>query len=364
MRKKIEIQIGNVTIGDGHPCVVIPEAGDNHHGKLDNAKKLALAAKEAGAEIIKFQLHLPDEEMDRKGMKETSSKMFAKWNDLYGFISENLLSVDDHAKLIKYCKEIGIQYFCTPFSSKAAEILKEIGGDVGYKIGSGETEDLPMIEDVAKYRKPMIISTGMTTFPEIDATVETMRQYNTPFALAHCISTYPPKSPKELHLGVIRNLQERYGVLVGISDHTAPEGIKDNHGEAITEKEIVWGALGQGACFIEKHFTLDRNAPDADSRFSHDKNTLKQLIETVKNAEEAMDGTRNVFDSEKEVWIWAKRSLFAKENIPKDKILTKEMIASKRPGTGIRSKNYKNIIGMTSKVNIKKDDMLHLEDFV
>src|SRR3989338_4163957 len=153
----MEIKIGKITIGDERPFVVIPDGCDNHHGKLPVAKRLAEEAKDAGAEIIKFQLHLPDEEMDRALMAKTSSKMFKKWGDLYGFIKENLLSVEDHAKLIEYCKEIDIQYFCTPFSSKAALILKEIGGDAAYKIGSGETEDLPMIENVADLGRPMIV---------------------------------------------------------------------------------------------------------------------------------------------------------------------------------------------------------------
>ena len=152
----MRIQIGKVTIGDDVPVVVIPEGCDNHHGKLDEAKALALSAKEAGAEIIKFQLHLPDEEMHRRGMAETSSKMFAKWGDLYGFIKQNQLSVEDHQKLIEYCKEIDIQYFCTPFSLRAAQILREIGGDAAFKIGSGETEDLPMIEEVAAMGRPMV----------------------------------------------------------------------------------------------------------------------------------------------------------------------------------------------------------------
>ena len=358
-----DITIGKITIGEEHPCVVIPEGCDNHRGNLDNAKALAYSAKEAGAEIIKFQLHLPDEEMDREGMRQTSSAMFSKWGDLYGFIEENLLSVENHAKLIEFCKNIGIQYFCTPFSVRAAEIWKEIGGDAAYKIGSGETEDLPMIEEVAKQGRPMIISTGMTRLDEIDATVEVVKEQGTLFALAHCISAYPPKKLSDLHLGAIRMLRERYGVVVGFSDHTMPEGIAKANGTVVSENEIIWSALAHGAKFVEKHFTLDREAQDADSRFSHDKKTLKRLIETVRNAEEAMDDTRDVFETEKAVHLWAKRSLFARMDIPEDVLVTREMLKSKRPGTGIRSKNYKSIIGRLTRREIKKDEMMRLEDF-
>ena len=358
----MELKIGKITIGDRCPVVVIPEGCDNHGGSLDKAKALAYAAKEAGAEIIKFQLHLPEEEMDRKGIAETSSKMFSKWGDLYGFIEQNLLSVDDHAKLIEYCKEIDIQYFCTPFSAKAASILKEIGGDQGYKIGSGETEDLPMIEDVAQYKKPMIISTGMSTIPEIDLSVNAVKSLKTPLALAHCVSAYPPKEITDLHLGVIGLLRERYGVPVGLSDHTPPEGL-DIGGTHISESEIMWGALGQGACFVEKHFTLDRNGPDADSRFSHDPKTLKSLIGSIRMIELAFDRTREVYSCEKDVWIWAKRSLFAKEDIAAGALITREMLTSKRPSTGIRSKEYKGILGKKTKMSVKKNEMIRLDHF-
>lgn len=358
----MEIQIGNITLGDNSPFVVIPEGCDNHHGELSQAKELAYAAKEAGAKIIKFQLHLPDEEMDRQGMADTSSLMFSKWGDLYGFIKENLLAVEDHAELIRYCEKIGIQYFCTPFSAKAAQILKEIGGDAAFKIGSGETEDLPMIEKVAELGKPMFISTGMTKMDEIDLTVDLVKKFNIPFSLVHCISAYPPKSEEELHLGVISELRNRYKVIVGFSDHTPPDGITAKNGKHITESEIVWGAIGQGARYIEKHFTIDRNAKDADSLFSHDGNTLKKLIETVEFVEKAMDRRRDIYECEKDVWIWAKRSLFATRDIPAGVEITREMLTSKRPGTGIRSKNYKDIIGKITKKEIKKDQMIKWSD--
>lgn len=359
--KKI-IKIGSVKIGEGEPFVVIPEGCDNHHGSLSQAKELACSAKEAGAKIIKFQLHLPDEEMDKDLMAETSSKMFCKWGDLYGFIKKNLLSVEDHAELIKYCKKIGIQYFCTPFSVRAAKILKEIGGDAAFKIGSGETEDLPMIEEIAKLGKSMIVSTGMTNEKEIDLTVETLRKYKNNFSLAHCISAYPPKDETELHLGVITWLRNKYGVVVGFSDHTSPDGIKTKNGRVITENEILWGAIGQGARYIEKHFTLNRLAKDADSRFSHDGKTLRRLIESAKIADLAMDKKRDIYNCEKNVWIWAKRSLFSNQNIPAGSKITREALISKRPGTGIRSKDYKKIIGLVAKKQINAGQLIKRED--
>ncbi len=360
--KKIsKISIGPIAIGEGEPCIVIPEGGDNHRGSLALAKEMAHAAKEAGAKIIKFQLHLPDEEMVKEKMEETSGAMFSKWGSLYGFIQKNLLKPDEHAQLREYCGKIGIEYFCTPFSLKAAELLRDMGVS-SFKIGSGETEDLPFIEETAKMRKPMIISTGMSNWDEVDLTVDTMKSIGTPFALAHCISVYSPKKTSQLQMGVIGEMRHRYGVPVGLSDHTSPEGVEDSFGRRASQEEMIWGAVGAGAAFVEKHFTIDRNAPDADSKFSLDPKDLSKLIQTIKTAEEGFGKERAVSDDEKPVWIWAKRSVVAACDISVGQALTRDMITSKRPGTGIRSKDYHSIIGKKVKRSISAGEMIQKED--
>lgn len=359
--KDTVISIGSVPIGDGKPCVVIPEGGDNHRGSLALAQEMAHAAKEAGARVIKFQLHLPDEEMVKEKMEETSGAMFSQWGSLYGFIQKNLLSVDDHARLMEYCKKIGIEYFCTPFSLKAAEILRDMGA-TAFKVGSGETEDLPFIEEMAKMKKPMIVSTGMSTWDEIGLTVDAVRSAGTPLALAHCISVYSPKKTSQLQLGVIREMRHRFGVPVGLSDHSSPEGVKDSYGNKATQEEMIWGAIGAGAVFIEKHFTVDRNAPDADSKFSLNPDDLKKLILTVKSAEEAFGKERTVSEDERPVWIWAKRSLVAVKDISAGQSLTRDLFTSKRPGTGIRSKDYHSLLGKKFVKNVKAGSMIRRED--
>ncbi|NQU83681.1 MAG: N-acetylneuraminate synthase family protein [Parcubacteria group bacterium] len=357
------VQIGTVKFGPNEPVVVIAEGCDNHNGSVSRAKEMAHAAKESGAQMIKFQLHLPDEEMDRKGMQQTSSEMFAKFGDLYGFIEQNLLSVDGHAEVIEYCKKIGIQYFCTPFSLKAAQILKEIGGDCGFKIGSGETEDMMMLEEVAKMQRPMMVSTGMSEIWEIDNTVTMMEDENCPFLLVHCISNYKQNLLSQMNIGVIKMLEERYNVMVGFSDHTPPEGVRTDSGDIITEEQIMWAAIGNGACFIEKHFTLDRSAPDADSNFSHDPETLRKLVGYVQDAKIALQSERILFEEERGVHIWAKRSVFSVVDIPADAKITREMITSKRPGTGIRSRDYlSRVLGRTTRVHIPAGTMLKEKD--
>lgn len=358
------IKFGKVPIGDEHPCVVIAEGCDNHGGSLTKAKEMAHAAKEAGADIIKFQLHLPEEEMVKSEIeKMTSGGAFAKWGSLYGFVEKHLLKAEKHRKLKEHCEKIGIQYFCTPFSLKAAEILKSFGADC-FKIGSGETEDLPMIEEIAKMGLPMMISTGMTTLDELDSVVSELKVLRTPFCLAHCISVYPVKKLSQLSFGTVAFYRERYGVHVGWSDHTPPEGITDENGKFFSERELIGTVLGCGARFIEKHFTLDRSAKDADSYFSHDPKTLKRLVGDVRHWEEALRARNGkILDEEVPVREWAKRSLVAACDIEEGAFISRRMLTSKRPGNGIRSNEYKKVIGMKTKRAIRAGTMISWDDF-
>ena len=355
-----EIQLENIKIGDGNPCVVIPEGCDNHMGSLEKAKEMAHVAYEAGAKIIKWQMHLPEEEMVKDEAIAASKVMLAKWGSIWDFVVKFSLSVDDHYQLKQYCDSIGIQYFCTPFSLKAAQILNEMGV-YGFKIGSGETEDLPMIEEVAKIGKPMIVSTGMTDISEVDLTVSALRETGTPFAIAHCMSIYAGQKANKLNYGTMSMMKQRYEVPVGSSDHTPPDHIEAVNGERVSHEARIWAAVHRGANFIEKHFTLDRNQADADSCFSLNPKDLKNLIKTVEAAEEAMGHERKVFDEEKPVAEWAKRSLVAVCDINVGTAITRELFTSKRPGTGIRSRDYKLILGRRAKFFIPKNTLIRWE---
>ncbi len=334
------IRTGDVEIGEDLPVRFLAEGCDNHAGSLARAKEMAQAAKEAGADIIKFQFHIPDEEMAREPMIEASRNMFAKFGSLWEFVVERALTAEQHADLMAYCRGIGIQYLCTPFSLKAARFLKEMGAE-GFKIGSGETEDLPMIEEVAAMGLPMLVSTGMCESAEIDLSVRAMIERKTPFALLHCLSVYSSQRADLLNLGCIREMRRAYGVPVGFSDHTPPEGIKD---PVVSQETILFTAVAMGACMVEKHFTLDRSLPDADSAFSLDPEAVRALVQTLRAAETVCRAERRVFDEEKPVHVWAKRSIVAATDIPKGVTVTRAMITSKRPGTGIRSKTYRETV--------------------
>ncbi|MCX6764139.1 MAG: N-acetylneuraminate synthase family protein [Candidatus Nealsonbacteria bacterium] len=355
-----KIILNDIIIGDEQPCLVVPDGCDNHMGSLERAKEMAYAAKISGAKIIKWQLHLPEEEMVKDEAIAASKEMLAKWGSIWDFVNKFRLSVDDHYQLKQYCDKIGIQYFCTPFSSRAAEILNQMGV-YGFKIGSGETEDLLMIEEIVKMKRPMIISTGMSDLSEIDFIAQTIQNSGTPYAFAHCLSIYEGQKANQLNYGVISLFKKRYGVPVGLSDHTPPDFIKSISGIAVSHEARIWAAVHQGANFIEKHFTLDRKQADADSCFSLNPQDLKDIIETVKAAEEALGKERKVFNEEKPVAEWAKRSIVSLVDIPKGSIITREILTSKRPGTGIRSKDYKQIIGKRTRILIPKNTLIKWE---
>lgn len=354
------ITLNDIVIGDGHPCLVVPDGCQNHMGSLERAKEMAHAAKLSGAKIIKWQLHLPEEEMVKEEAIAASKESLAKWGSIWDFVNKFKLSADEHYQLKQYCDKIGIQYFCTPFSLKAAETLKEMGV-YGFKIGSGETEDSLMLEEVAKMGRPVIVSTGMSDLSDVDSTVKIFGEANTPFAIAHCMSIYAGQKVDQLNYGVISALKERYGVPVGCSDHTPPDAIKSAENVAVSHEARIWGMVHQGANFIEKHFTLNRKQPDADSCFSLNPDDLKDIIGIVGVAEESLGKERKVFTDEKPVAEWAKRSVVAAVDIPEGSVITREMLTSKRPGTGIRSRDYKQIIGKAAKTLIPKNTLIRWE---
>lgn len=342
------IRIGALEIGDGLPVRFIAEGCDNHGGSLAKAKEMAQAAKEAGADVIKFQMHIPDEEMAREPMIAASRDMFAKFGSLYEFVAERALTADQHAELRAYCLSIGIPYLCTPFSLKAAQLLREMGAE-GFKIGSGETEDLPFIEEAAAMGLPMIVSTGMSEWDEIALAVVAVKERKAPLALMHCISVYDSHRASMLNLGVIAELRARFDVPVGLSDHTAPEGVPDSRERVVSQEAELFAAVAFGACMVEKHFTLDRSLPDADSRFSLDPKAVREVVAQLRSAEESCRRERRVFEAEKPVHVWAKRSMVAVRDIPAGTVITREMLTSKRPGTGIRSKTYREtVLGKTA----------------
>jgi N-acetylneuraminate synthase len=323
----MNMKIGSQLIGNDQPCYIIAEGCDNHLGSMEVAKEMALQAKLAGANAIKFQHHLPDEEMLPDAPMSDNFQ-----EPLYEFLKKHALTLDQHRELMAYCVGIGIQYLCTPFSYKAAEEMDSIGLEA-IKIGSGEMTDVPSLLRMAKrLRRPMIISTGMSTFEEIDRTYHALAGTGVSLALMNCVSEYPPRW-EDVNLGIIPRMIERYPrAIIGHSDHTP-------------DIYTCFAAVTMGARILEKHVIIDKRQPGPDQSVSIDFRDLAALVDGVRKIEAAMGSVKRVNDLEKPIREWAFRSIVTTRAVAIGETIDGDMIWSKRPGTGIPSHLRDRIIG-------------------
>jgi N,N'-diacetyllegionaminate synthase len=337
------IKIAGRYIGPGYPAYVIAEACDNHMGNLDVALEMARQAKLAGADAIKYQHHLPDEEM------LPSTPMSDNFDEpLYEFLKKHALTLEQHIAIKKYCDEIGITYLCTPFSWAAAKELEAIGVPA-YKVGSGEMTDIPTLVKIASFNKPMIISTGMATFEEIKRTYDSLQSRGAQLALLNCISEYPPLY-EDVNLRVITEMQSRFGeALIGHSDHTP-------------DLYTCFSAVTLGALIIEKHVILDKRVQGPDQSVSIDFRELAQLVDGIRKIEASLGSQKKVHAKEEQVRIWAFRSIVSTRDINVGEEILDDMIWSKRPGTGIPSFRMDEVVGCRTIRPIKKNTLISWED--
>lgn len=343
MNEAKTIPLGNRKVGIGYPSYIIAEGCDNHMGNMDVAHEMIRQAKLAGADAIKFQHHLPDAEM------LPDAPMSDNFDEpLYEFLEKNALNLNDHRELKKHCDDIGIQYMCTPFSWAAAQEIETIG--VGaYKIGSGEMTDIPSLLRIADFGKPMIVSTGMSTFEEIDRTYNALCTAGAPIALMNCVSEYPPDY-EDMNLGVIETMITRYpDAVIGHSDHTP-------------DLFTCFAGVTLGAALIEKHVILDKRTPGPDQSVSIDFRDLAMLVDGIRKIEAAMGATKTVHDKERQIRTWAFRSIVSMRRIETGEVIDQEMIWSKRPGTGIPSHRMAEIIGRKACRPIEANVLLSWDD--
>lgn len=337
------MKIGNKEIG-GKDVFIIAEGCDNHMGDLNVAKEMCRQAKLAGCDCIKFQHHLPDEEMLPDVPMSSNFDI-----PLYDFLKMHALTLEQHIELKKYCEEIGIIYLCTPFSLKAAYELNEIGIEA-FKIGSGEMTDIPTIKKIAELGKPMIVSTGMCTLDEIKNTYDVLKASGIEFALTNCLSEYPPKY-EDVNLGVIKKMQEKFpSAIIGHSDHTP-------------DLYTCFAAVALGAKIIEKHVILSKQTPGPDQSVSIDFHDLYELVDGIRKISMAMGSEKRVNKNEEAIRSWAFRSIVTNTSIAAGEIITAEKIWSKRPGTGIPSNKMSEIIGKHAKHDIEANVLLKYSDF-
>lgn len=343
-----KIQIGNVTLSEHSPVLIIAEVADSHNGSLEQAKALIDAAKEAGADIVKFQLHLPDIEM-------VPGKVQMWDGDLHKILQRNLFTIDHHRNVMEYCKETGIEYLCTPFCPDAVDVLNELGV-TAFKTGSGEITNLPHHRKLAKISaesgKPVLVSTGMCNWEEIAETVSVYEEEGAKqnLVLLNCTSEYPPNDYGRINLGLIPQLAEKFGVYVGQSDHTM-----DNY--------TAFASVAQGARVIEKHFTLSRKQRGPDHAISLEPHMLKDLVEGVRKIEKSLGSIKHISADEQVVRDWAFHSIVAKRDIKMGTTLSLEDLVPKRPGEGIPAKyldkKYAHLIlGKEAKTDIPKDTIV------
>lgn len=309
------MKIGNKEIGTGR-TYIIAEAGMNHGGSLERAKELIKAAAEAGADAIKFQTYTADELVCKGTPRfwEFAEDEGRDQHEAYEAIPK--LSYEDYAYLMGYCESMGIEFLSTPFSFEAADKLNELGVKA-FKIASSDMSTLPFLKHVAKFGKPILLSTGAATMEEVMEAYAVCDEV----VLMQCTLKYPTEE-KDANWSVLDNFKN-YG-LVGVSDHTL--GVFPT---------LV--SIARGADVVEKHFTIDKKLTgNADHWLSVDPTELKEIVDGARRIEALLGSPyKRVLECEKETRLYDKRSIVSKIDIPADTPITHEMLTFKRPGTGI-----------------------------
>ena len=340
------MKIGNRIIGEGHLPLIICELGINHQGSLSLAKKMVDLAYKSGAEAIKNQSHILDKEMipDAKKIKPSNAN-----TSIYNVIKKNLMSFEDELKLKKYIEEKKMIYLSTPFSLEAAIKLNKINIKA-FKIGSGECNNLPLIEKIAKFKKPIILSTGMNDLKSIRQSVNILKKKNINFALLHCKSEYPAKYDG-LSLDFINVLKKEFkDSVIGYSDHS--EGIIP-----------CISAMAKGANIVEKHFTDTKKRKGPDIICSMDPSEFKAIKEASKIIFKSNGKNKKISKIEKITARFAFSSVVSIQDIKKGQRLNKNNIWVKRPGNGnFLASSYNQLIGKKTKRFIKRDNFIKKND--
>lgn len=340
------IQIKNRKVGPDYPPLVIVEIGINHEGSLKTAFEMVDAAWKAGAEIIKHQTHIVEDEMSKAAKKVIPGNANVS---IYEIMERCALSEEEELELKKYVESKGMIFISTPFSRAAVDRLEKM--DVpAYKIGSGECNNYPLIEYIAKLGKPMIISTGMNDINSVKKTVEIVEKYSVPYGLLHTTNLYP--TPSHLvRLGAMQELQKEFpNAIIGLSDHT-------------TSNLACFAATALGASILERHFTDRKDRPGPDIINSMDPIELKELLIGSEEIWKMRGGKKEPAKEEKVTIDFAFATVVAIKPIKKGEVLSKDNIWVKRPGTGeIKAEHYKDILGRKVTRDINIDEHLKWSD--
>ncbi|MEA3447196.1 MAG: N-acetylneuraminate synthase [Bacteroidota bacterium] len=329
---------------------IIAEAGVNHNGNLETAKKLIDAAKLAGADAVKFQTFQAKATIAKKAEKADYQKSTTSEAETqYEMIQRLQLSEEDHQTLMNYSNRKQIQFLSSPFDLNSIHLLDKLGLDT-FKIPSGEIVSLPYLEWIGKLNKKVIMSTGMADLGEIEDALNVLIQAGTDkrnITILHVNTEYPTPM-EDVNLKAMQTIRDAFQVDVGYSDHTL--GI-----------EVPIAAVALGATVIEKHFTLDKKANGPDHRASLEPNELKQMVLAIRNIDKALgDGIKKPSKSEKRNKPIVRKSIVAQQKIAKGEKFTSENLGIKRPGTGISPMRWHEVLGKAAKRNFNEDELIEL----
>jgi N,N'-diacetyllegionaminate synthase len=343
------VRVGGHTLGGGAPCFVIAEAGVNHNGDPALAARLVDVAAGAGADAVKFQTFRSEALTSRHAPKATYQVETTGGNESQLAMLKKLeLSLDAHRDLIARCRQRKIMFLSSVFDEASADALDAL--DVAaFKLGSGELTNLPLLERLARTKRPLLVSTGMATLAEVEAAVAAIARHGAPVALFHCVSAYPAPAA-EMNLRAMDTLRARFGCPVGLSDHTLGW-------------EIALAAVARGAEMLEKHFTLDATLPGPDHRASLEPDALAALVRGVRAVESALgDGIKRPTPAEENTKAVARKSVVVTRAIPRGTTLGAADLTVKRPGTGIPPSDLAKVVGRAARRDLEADQPLGWDD--
>ncbi len=334
--------IGDINIGQEYEPLVIPEMGINHEGSLEVAKLIVDAAYRAGAKVIKHQTHIVEDEMSHMAKKVIPGNSDVS---IYDVMERCALSEEEEYELMQYVESKGMLFLSTPFSRAAADRLERFGVK-GYKIGSGELNNYPLIKHIASFGKPMIVSTGMNDINSIRKAVDIMEEAKIPYALMHTTNLYPT-DPRLVRLGAMQEMMNEFpNVAIGLSDHTL------NNTACIA-------AMALGANIVERHFIDDKRRPGPDVICSMDERELKDLIQAAQDVKKMLGGKKCAAKEEQVTIDFAFATVVTIKPIKAGEPFTKENLWVKRPGTGkILAEKYEDILGKSASMDIDVDTQL------
>ena len=346
------VSIANTLIGEGERCFIIAEAGVNHNGDVNLAKKLIDVARDAGADAVKFQTFTAGAVVTEGAEKARYQKeVTGAQESQYQMLKRLELSEETHRQLKGYADEQGILFLSTPYDIRSVDFLAELG-IAAFKISSADITNLPLLRHVATKRSPVILSTGMSTLGEVEEALETLERGGIDqIILLHCNFNYPARI-EDVNLRAMITLKQAFGFPIGYSDHT-------------TGIEVSLAAVALGAVVIEKHFTLDRHLPGPDHLASLEPSELKEMVTKVRNIERALGSSiKRPSGEEVRNREICRRSIVATMDIPEGTVITSSMLTTKRPGTGIPPKYVAALVGRKAASTIRKDELIEWGDLL